>query len=122
MHWGREHQRGRYGLPHSLPRTECSGDCPDRLRLVVNCVNCMCRAAGRFCYAVLLSMGQKSHGTLRGAMPAAMAPGRANGLYVVVVGEGECRPFLRGRLEQPSIPSESASNGGWEIVGLHHEC
>ena len=30
-------------------------------------------------------------------MPAAMAPpGRANGLYVVVVGEGVCRPFLRG--------------------------
>ena len=34
----------------------------------------------------------------RGAMPAAMATGRANGLYVVyivVVGEGVCRPFLR---------------------------
>ena len=29
--------------------------------------------------------------TLRGAMPAAMSPGRANGLYVVVVGEGVCR-------------------------------
>ena len=32
-----------------------------------------------------------------GAMPAAMVPGMANGLYVVVVGEGVCRPFLRGR-------------------------
>ena len=31
-------------------------------------------------------------------------PGRANGLYVVVVGGGECRPFLRGRSEQPSVP------------------
>ena len=30
--------------------------------------------------------------------------GRANGLYVVVVGEGVCRPFLRGRSKQPSIP------------------
>ena len=48
-------------------------------------------------------------------------PGRANGLYVVVVGEGECRPFLRGRSEQPSIPSESASTGGYEKVGLHHK-
>ena len=27
---------------------------------------------------------------LRGALPAAMAPGRANGLNVVVVGEGVC--------------------------------
>ena len=54
-------------------------------------------------------------------LPAAMAPGRANGLYVVVVGEGECGPFLRGRSEQPSIPSsESASTGGYEKVGLHH--
>ena len=54
---------------------------------------------------------------LRGAMPAAMAPGRANGLYVVVVGEGECRPFLRGRSEQPSIPLESASTGGYKKDG-----
>ena len=46
-------------------------------------VNCICRTATRFFL-------------LRGAMPAAMAaPGRANGLHVVVVGEGECRPFLR---------------------------
>ena len=46
-------------------------------------------------------MSDRSPVLLRGAMPAAMAPGRANGLYVVVVGEGECRPFLRGRSEQP---------------------
>ena len=31
-------------------------------------VNCMCRAAARFCYA--------------GQCPRAMGPGRANGLYV----------------------------------------
>ena len=66
-------------------------------------------------------MSDRSPVLLRGAMPAAMAPGRANGLYVVVVGEGECRPFLRGRSEQPSVPSESASTGGYEIVGLHHK-
>ena len=34
-------------------------------------------------------MSDRSPVLLRGAMPAAMAPGRANGLYVVVVGEGE---------------------------------
>ena len=32
-------------------------------------------------------MSDRSPVLLRGAMPAAMAPGRANGLYVVVVGE-----------------------------------
>ena len=37
-------------------------------------------------------------------MPAAMAPGRANGLYVVVVGEGVCRPFLRVGREAPHDP------------------
>ena len=49
-------------------------------------------------------MSDRSPVLLRGAMPATMAPGRANGLYVVVVGEGVCRPFLRGRSKQPSIP------------------
>ena len=34
------------------------------------------------------------------AMPAAMPPGRANGLYVVVVGEGVRRPFLRGAVNR----------------------
>ena len=42
-------------------------------------------------------MSDRSPVLLRGAMPAAMAPGRANGLYVVVVGEviyhNYCRPF-----------------------------
>ena len=37
-------------------------------------------------------------------MPAAMAPGRANGLYVVVVGEEVCRPFLREGHEAPHDP------------------
>ena len=36
------------------------------------------------------------------AMPAAMAPERVNGLYVVVVGEGVCRSFLRVGREAPS--------------------
>ena len=33
---------------------------------------------------------------LREAVPAAMAPGRANGLHVGVVGDEECWPVLRG--------------------------
>ena len=49
-------------------------------------------------------MSGRSPVLLRGAMPAAMAPGRANGLYVVVVGEDVRGPFLRGRSKQPSIP------------------
>ena len=45
-------------------------------------------------------------------MPAAMAPGRANGLYVVVVGGGERWPFLRGGGNPAVALSESASTGG----------
>ena len=39
-------------------------------------------------------------------VPAAMPPGRANGLYVGVVGDGECRPFFRvGRTAQQGRPT-----------------
>ena len=38
-----------------------------------------------------------------------MAPGRANGLYVIVVGEGVCRPFLRvGRVAAVHAASAAA--------------
>ena len=55
-------------------------------------------------------------------MPAAIAPGRANGLYVVVVGEGLRVPFLRGGVQHSRVsPSESISTGGYIKVGLHHK-
>ena len=54
------------------PRTHAyyCGDAPGRyhhapgsLLVGVLTVNCIFRTAARFCYALLLSMGQKSHGT-----------------------------------------------------------
>ena len=60
--------------------------------------------------------------SMREAMPrAAMAPGRANGLYVVVVGGGVQVPFLRGG-GNPAIPlSDSVPTEGYRKVGLHRE-
>ena len=54
-------------------------------------------------------------------MPAAMAPGRANGLYVVVVGVGVQVLFLRGG-GNPAIPlSDSVPTERYGKVGLHRE-
>ena len=52
-----------------------------------------------------------------------MALGRANGLYVVVVGDGVRVPFLRGGVQHSRVsPSESVSAGGYmRKVGLHHK-
>ena len=55
-------------------------------------VNCICRTTARFCYAGRCPRPWPPEGQMR------------NGLYVVVVGGGVCRPFLRGRSKQPSIP------------------
>ena len=54
-------------------------------------------------------------------MPAAMAPGRANGLCVGAVGGGECRLFLQVGHEAATRPSDSASTGGYRKVGLHRD-
>ena len=52
-------------------------------------------------------------------LPAAMAPWRADGLYVAVVGGGVQVPFLRGG-GNPAIPlSDSVPTEGYRKVGLH---
>ena len=50
-----------------------------------------------------------------------MAPGRANGLYVVVVGGGVRVPFLRGGGNPAITLSDSVPAEGYRKVGLHRE-
>ena len=66
-----------------------------------------------------LNLASRSPVLYRGAaMPAAMAPGRANGLL--------CSSLRRwgvflARTAAAAQPSDSASTGGYKRVGLHHK-